>query len=826
MANPNSQLKAIYEDLKAKFDNHPFIKIIPFDDDPPEKYEIQYSILGLSQDSDGNINPSREHSIFINIPFGFPHFPPSCTPQTPTFHPDFDQAAICIGEFWNKDRNMPELVVHIGKMISGEVYSTENTFNDAAADWYQNIADELPFEQLDFSYSASPEAEDIITVTEEELALDDIDTLDDSDISGDTDYFDSSNKEFGDEEIAFPAPPKSSGKSSINRVYLLIRQKRFHELSGFLNELPDEDQFDDRAEIEEKINNLLVRARKLQKEADEFEHQGNPQLALELFEKVAEIVPDFPSIEENIERTRNSVELASGEWAGDSAGADETASQEPGDQGKAKRRVAFFEESSKKSIRLLPLLAGVLAVILALVFISPLFTANSRLEKATQLHSQCESFLAQNHFARAAEQCNQALDILKKISLYKTSERDALQSKITLTLSLEKMEQGLAGRVFFEGKYVKKADMSRMVEFHSQKEKGDEFFEKSQWTKAIGQYGAALKTAQPISDTFIDVLLQEIRSKISVAEINLAIDRGFSLLSRGELEQSKEMFTTALTDAEALPEELGGSLISRIEPKINEIQYLQHLDLGKKFFSSNDWESAIQQYEKALQLRDTATAQENMGDADALYANMAEAELFSLINSARDAFSSAQLDVAIRHYQEAIDLLTQKEALLERINPDEIRQQLDRIILRARIVQFKKLADSELANEQFVNATASYNKVIEVIRANGYEDDKEFSSIIAGTEETIAEIRNKAERAKRIEYLVENYKDIFKDNYSAAVPEYLSEPKAKFLRFLDNGNELYEIQCLENNRGRKLRLVMLYSYNPTRKTWQFYSENN
>lgn len=824
MANPNAQLKEIYEDLKRKFDNHPFIKIIPFDDDPPEKYEVQYSILGLSQDSDGNINPSKKHSVFINIPFGFPHFPPSCTPQTPTFHPDFDQAAICIGEFWNKDRTMPELVMHIAKMICGEVYSTENTFNDAAADWYKKISDELPFEQLDFSYS-SPQEEDVITVADDELELDDIDTLDDDDISGHTDYFDSTNKDFGDEEISFPSPPKSSGKSSVNRVYLLIRQKRFYELSGFLNELPDEDHFDDRTEIEQKISDLLAKAQKLQKEADEFEHQGNPQLALELFEKVAEIVPDFPNIEENIERTRNSVELASGDWAGDDAGADDTTGEDTSGAGKAKRRVAFFEESSKKSIRLLPILAGILVIVLAIVFISPLFTANSRLEKANQLYSQCRSFLDQNHFKRAEEQCNQALDTLKKISLYKTKERDALQSDITLTLSSKKMEQGLAGRVFFEGKYVKKSDMSRMVEFNSQKEKGDGYYEQSQWKKAIGQYQAALKTAQPISDTFIDVLLQEIQNKISVAEINLAIDRGFSLLSRGELEKSKKMFATALQDAETLPEELGGNLISRIEPKLNEIQYLQHLDLGKKYFSANDWESAIQQYEKALQLRDTTTVQENMGDADALYANMAEAELFSLINSARDAFSSSQLDEAIDRYQEAIELLTKKEDVLERVNPDEIRQQLKRIILRARIVQFKKKADNELGNEQFTKASTSYNKVIEVIRDNGYENDEEFKNIIEGTRATIAETRKKAEIAKRIDYLEENYKDIFEENYSAAVPEYLSEPKATFLRFLENGNELYEIQCLENNRGRKLRLVMLYSYNPARKTWQFYSEN-
>lgn len=824
MATSNEQLKNIFQDLKSKFDNHPFIKVLPLEGDPPEKYEIQYSIQGLAQDSEGKVVESKEHTVSINIPFGFPHFPPSCTPQSPTFHPDFDQAAICIGEFWNKDRSLAELVIHIGQMIAGELYSTENAFNDSAAEWYQNIADQLPFGKMDFSFS-SPAQEAEITFDDEDLLLDGMDTLDESDITGHADYFGNEQPTLEhDQEISFPSTAKSSGKSSVNRVYLLIRQKRFYELSGFLNELGEEDNFDDRVEIEQKISDLLEKAKTLQREADEFEHQGNPQMALELFEKVAAIVPDFPNIDENIERTKNSVELAGGDW--ESQG--EAEDYEPGDLDKSdtkKRRVAFFEESSKKSIRLLPILGVVLAIVLAIVFITPLFTAKSHLKTADELYQQCQKFLEQGNFNQADVQCAEALESLKMISLYKTGERDEMERQIALTLSSDKMRQGLAGRVFFQGKYINKTDRDRMLEFNRQKTAGDNFFEKSQWKKAVGQYNAALKTVQPISDSFIDVLRQEVRNKIKVSAINLSIDRGFSLLSRGDLEKSQEMFTSALADAENLPEELGGDLISRIQPKIQEIQYLQHLDLGKKFFSANDWESAIQQYEKALQLRDTSMSQLGDEDDTSLYANMAEAELFALINSAKDAFSQSLLDDAIKNYQEAINLLKTKRDLLTRINTDEIQQQLERIILRTRIVQLKQTADKELDNQKFDKAISTFSKVITVIAQNGFEKDQEFKAIIDGTKETIAETRKKALVAGRVEYLEENYKKIFEENYSAAVPEYLSEPKATFLRYIDNGKELYEIQCLEENRGRKLRLVMLYSYDPSRKKWAFYSEN-
>ncbi len=821
MATPNEQLREIYQDLQNKFGNHKYIRIIPFDDDPPEKYEIKYSILGLAQDNDGKVVESREHSIFINIPFGFPHFPPSCTPQTPTFHPDFDQAAICIGEFWNKDKTLPELILYIGKMISGEIYSTENAFNDSAVAWYQKIAHQIPFEDIDLSYDTETES-GVFELSEDDLVPHSIDTLDENDITSKHDYLSTGKIEVPEDDISFPSTAQPSGKSSVNRIHLLIRQKRYYELSLFLNDLAEEEQFEDREEIETNITNLLNKAKKLQNEADELEHQGDPKMALELFEKVASIVPDFPNIQENIDRTKNSVEMA-GDWDSETEESIDTV-EETQPREKGERRVAFFEETTKATIRLLPILGVVLVLVLAVVFIMPLFSAKSNLEKATQMYNQCTRFIEKGQFNRAQAQCEDAQLALKKISLYKRNDRDALQRQIKLTLTSEEMEQGLAGRVFFQGKFVKKVNMDRVLKFNQQKEEADGYFNKSSWKKASDYYNEALKTGQPVLDSFEETLLQEVNDRISIAEINLSINRGFSLLSRGELEKGKEMFSSALSAAEALPEEYGGSLISRINPKLQEIQYLQHLDLGKKFFSANDWESAIKQYEKALQLRDISVVASEHVDSESLYANMAEAELFAFINKAKDAFSKSNMDQAIQEYQKAIDLLDSKDKLLERINPNEIRQQLERIILRTRIVQFKQEADNKLAKNAYQDAITALDQVISSVTASGFQEDREFKSIIQGTRKTIADTRSKAAIAKRTKYLEKNFKELFEKNYSAAVPEYLSDPKATFLKF-ENNKELYELQCLERRQGRKLRLVMLYSYDPAQNKWQFYSES-
>ncbi len=145
------QLETIFDELNERFKTNPHIAIRLGDGDPPKHFEVTYAIKGLHQNNNKEIQEATHHSIAITLPFGFPHFPPHCKPISAIFHPDFDQAAICIGDFWNKNSTLPDLIIHIGNMISGQVFSTENAFNKEAVIWYGQHKDHLPFEIPDFS---------------------------------------------------------------------------------------------------------------------------------------------------------------------------------------------------------------------------------------------------------------------------------------------------------------------------------------------------------------------------------------------------------------------------------------------------------------------------------------------------------------------------------------------------------------------------------------------------------------------------------------------------------------------------------------------------
>ena len=150
MSASPSQLDEIYRQVREYFVSHPVISVRPTNGDPPDQYEITYTITGMSKKDGGKIVESIDHKVELAIPFGFPHFPPSCKPKSDIFHPDFDPAAICLGDFWEQDRTLPDLIIHIGQMINGEIYSTTNAFNEEAAEWYLDNADKFPLAHINW----------------------------------------------------------------------------------------------------------------------------------------------------------------------------------------------------------------------------------------------------------------------------------------------------------------------------------------------------------------------------------------------------------------------------------------------------------------------------------------------------------------------------------------------------------------------------------------------------------------------------------------------------------------------------------------------------
>jgi hypothetical protein len=65
---------------------------------------------------------------------------------TPVFHPNFDDASVCIGDFWAASEGLDDLVIRIGRMIAYQEYNTRSPLNGLAAKWAAEHSHLLPID--------------------------------------------------------------------------------------------------------------------------------------------------------------------------------------------------------------------------------------------------------------------------------------------------------------------------------------------------------------------------------------------------------------------------------------------------------------------------------------------------------------------------------------------------------------------------------------------------------------------------------------------------------------------------------------------------------
>ncbi|MBT8346063.1 MAG: hypothetical protein KJO28_07135 [Desulfofustis sp.] len=363
MAIATEQLEAIYQEITQTFSDDPRITVVPVDGNPPEKYEVTYNIEGLQKTDEGAVEKAESHTIAISIPFGYPHFPPSCKPKSPIFHPDFDPAAICIGDFWEMNRSIGDLISHIGDMISGAHYSTTNAFNEEAAQWY---AENYPSGDSDQDNVLITDDQDSISpslslATDEDFTslLEDVDEqvdeellepfeskqdeeitpalsfVEDSeekneqstDIAGD-DLFEESDFDFkttpseetsANEELAppgFESDPvgeMDDGEIDVNHFNELATEKRFFGLDKELSLLPVTTSFEGKEALAEQTAVAVQEAQSLYTKALELEHKGEPAEALKHFQMIEAVTTDFPGLHDDLSRMNQALELL-GDW--------------------------------------------------------------------------------------------------------------------------------------------------------------------------------------------------------------------------------------------------------------------------------------------------------------------------------------------------------------------------------------------------------------------------------------------------------------------------------------------------------------------------------
>ncbi len=806
MSETSNKLEDIFQEVSDYFGSVSGVTVAPGEGSPPEQYTITYNLSGVCKEDDGDVYNCDTHVISISLPFGFPHFPPNCIPKSPTFHPDFDSSAICIGDVWEKDKSVVQLILHIGRMIAGEKFSESNVFNEEAADWYKANSNQLPFDSADFQTAAPP-------VPKEEVEdFDSIDTLGD-------DAFDE----------AFSLETDSPAETSIDldHLQLMAKQKRFSALSRELKKIKE--SFPGRETLVTNIQNAIEVGTNLYREGEELEHQGKQKEALEKFVAIEEVISDYPQIQEAKSRAQQAFELL-GDWVDGGQDYDASSGEDSfinSTVEKNEKQVieeinskrTFFEDNTAASKKWIvtALGLGVIAMFGTLAY--SYFSLSSSLKKADDRFSECQKLLDKDNFHSAERKCEEALTLTSEVRVVRQSEKDKLTVKIQALLQSPKLKQGLDGKIKFQGAYVSASTKELILAFEEAKQYGDAFFEEERWDEAALSYAKAVKIAKG-SDVVSDALLADIRKRMPRAQFNGIMLSGEKALASSDWGAATEYFGSALQLAKDNPNVLPED-ITQLELLSNQAKFNVLRDGGHKAFNNGEWAEALISYRHALDLvkklglakSDTITS---------LHENIARTRIYMAIESGKIAFAASRWDDVINHYEKAIVLLEENSELLSSINTQESGEKLSRIMLHVAIIQDKQSLAKFLKAEDFEQAVEKMKEIQQTISASKFATLPEFTTLREELTADMAATKSKAQVRKQSTYLTDNFETLFLKHYPAASGSVLSAPSVEYIENIGK-KLLFRMQCTEKAGGRPLRLQMDYLYYPSSGKWQFYT---
>lgn len=141
------RLQADHDNLVQYVKQHPRLRLIQAEGDPPERYQIEYRIKSLRQ-IDDDLKEIKSHLVEISLPRNYPRTPPLCRMLTPVFHPNIAPHAICVGDHWSAGEPLKSIVARIGEMLAYQSYNVKSPLNGEAARWVEQNLDQLPLDKV------------------------------------------------------------------------------------------------------------------------------------------------------------------------------------------------------------------------------------------------------------------------------------------------------------------------------------------------------------------------------------------------------------------------------------------------------------------------------------------------------------------------------------------------------------------------------------------------------------------------------------------------------------------------------------------------------
>ena len=796
MATGSQQLVDDFEQLQSSLELYPKVNIVKADGQPPDNYEIEFTLRGYVKETDGTISIGNTHRVQISLPFGYPHFAPTVKPLTHIFHPDIDPAAVRIADRWQQNPSLADLVLYIGEMICGHTYSLNDPFNQEAADWYKEHQGNLPLDSLS-----------IATIEE---SSQDIDSLVD-------DTFASLGLETDD----FLEPVKQFSAADVEHIDMLMEHKQLFAANQSLTEITD--QFPERAVIEENINKGVKKAEQLFTLAEQLEDLGKFDEAIDVIDNLFDICVDMPGsdslrsrLQQAFSLTLRSPEKNFEEHVDDSlivSQKDKTQKRPPSKK-KRNEIAPLSRVKFKLKIPLQIILSATVVLAICIGAISFYFKDQNILSRTQANILKSQLLIDKNQFETAQATLYQAQKSLAGLTVLRF-KKGRMEREIESLLTSKELDEGLKGHVLYKGKYIPSATAQSLRELATLTEQAKSLIDQKNPNDALTLYRQAFFYAQQhkLSDNVV-----ELEAVIK----SLELQQTLALAQQAEL--GKNWQGAAETYRKAL--ELSSSLsdpktATAITSRLTAATFRHELNLSKKTFTQEQWQETIVKLEHAQRLIDSNPDVVSVKERRDLHRLLVNARLYGILSSARDAYNQRNWANAINKYRKAVSLLEQERENFEGHLDESIRKIKKTVLMvQVAMIQEKVLLAENQSN---LNEALRHSKDIQRrLKNSPFKTDPSVVDVQRRITQQITAKEEQIAHNKKVVWLEEHFEEIFRSNYPTFRGSQLHSPNAALLRKVDN-KSIFIITCTEKSQGTSSRLELNYIYDEESSAWSVYS---
>lgn len=793
MAMGSQQLADDYGQLKDLLELYPNISIIKVEGQPPDNYEIEFKLRGFSKDANNDVVIGTSHRVRISLPFGYPHFAPIAKPLTAIFHPDIDPAAIRVADRWQQNPSLPDLVLFIGEMISGNIYNLEDPFNQEAATWYKAHKAKLPLDSLSIA---------------------DIEESDD----GFNSLVDDTFASLGLETDDFLAPEKPVNESDIQHIRDLVNDGLVFTANRLMTNMSSNASFPDREELQQNIGKVLRKADQLFKLVEQLEDVGKLDEAMEVVDNINAIAADAPGIEALRSRIQQSYQLSQ-EFGGnqskethfsDSDLALDERTPAPPPVKKSKRVWTV----PRITIPFKPILFIALALGLSIGAITIYFKDQSAISQSQASLQKSQRLIEERQFEQALETLENAKNTINDLSVLRFRKTPLLR-EIETVIASQPLQEGLKGRVLYQGEFIPVAKAVALDKLAVLTDQAQSLSDQNKIIEALTMYRQALKFA---TDNDLD------KAKIILSENIKALELKNALKSAEKAEQGKnwseaaEAYRKALALSKDLTN-LGST--SDITHKLTAAIIRHEFDQSKKAFTQSQWQETITYLENAQKSVNDNPEVVSERERQDLHRLLVNARLYQMLSAAREAYQQKNWDPAITEYQNALDLLANESVVLS----STVGESVSKIETTLLMVKIAQIQDKVLLAESSGNLEAliEHSKSIQqLIRTSKHSDDPSVKTVMQKVSSQIDKNQEQLALNKKIAWLEEHAEEIFRANYPTFQGSKLMQPKATYQKKVD-AKLIFVLTCIERSQGSSSKLELNYMYDESDGKWGLYS---